>query len=230
MSVCLDDLCTAVAVDEGLPAASFNHMYCFLQGFLLDNNFECSRSLLLLFLPLLLLQSSYFVLSFYLLMPFVFMSLFTSDKRFFAADTTARLYHPFQYYMAKISVTMPFNILVVAIFHLIYYGMVGMRHGVVPMGQSCLISILMGVTAMQVGRLTVLARVCILSSSHRQCLWGCPFSRSCAGLISCRLGIHRAVRAVLCVPFWKWGRIATCNHPAHSSGTVKASSTSPSSN
>lgn len=96
-------------------------------------------------------QSAYAVLSFYLLMPFVFMSLFTSDKRFFAADTTARLYHPFQYYMAKVSVTLPFNILVVAIFHLIYYGMVGMRHGMVAMGQSCLISILMGVTAMQVG-------------------------------------------------------------------------------
>jgi hypothetical protein len=120
------------------------------------------------------------VLSFYLLMPFVFMSLFTSDKRFFAADTTARLYHPFQYYMAKISVTMPFNILVVAIFHLIYYGMVGMRHGVVPMGQSCLISILMGVTAMQVRvddrarlRLLVGSLVMLMCWSRRPWLMAC---------------------------------------------------------
>lgn len=91
------------------------------------------------------------MLSFYLLMPFVFMSLFTSDKRFFAADTTARLYHPFQYYMAKMSVTLPFNMIVAIVFHLVYYGMIGMRHGVGPMGMSCLISLLMGVTAMQVG-------------------------------------------------------------------------------
>jgi hypothetical protein len=84
-------------------------------------------------------------------MPFVFMSLFTSDKRFFAADTTARLYHPFQYYMAKICVTLPFNIIISIVFHLVYYGMIGMRHGAAAMGQSCLISILMGVTAMQVG-------------------------------------------------------------------------------
>jgi hypothetical protein len=91
------------------------------------------------------------VLSFYLLMPFVFMSLFTSDKRFFAADTTARLYHPFQYYMAKVSITLPFNMIVAIVFHLVYYGMIGMRHGVRAMGMSCCISLLMGVTAMQVG-------------------------------------------------------------------------------
>lgn len=95
------------------------------------------------------ISSAYAVLSFYLLMPFVFMSLFTSDKRFFAADTTARLYHPFQYYMAKMSVTLPFNMIVAIVFHLVYYGMIGMRHGVGPMGMSCLISLLMGVTAMQ---------------------------------------------------------------------------------
>lgn len=97
-------------------------------------------------------QSCYAVLSFYLLMPFVFMSLFTSDKRFFAADTTARLYHPFQYYMAKVSITLPFNMIVAIVFHLVYYGMIGMRHGIQAMGMSCFISLLMGITAMQVGK------------------------------------------------------------------------------
>lgn len=91
------------------------------------------------------------MLSFYLLMPFVFMSLFTSDKRFFAADTTANLYHPFQYYMAKVSVTLPFNVILSVVFHLVYYGMIGMRHGAAAMGMSCVISVLMGITAMQVG-------------------------------------------------------------------------------
>jgi hypothetical protein len=105
-------------------------------------------------------QSCYAVLSFYLLMPFVFMSLFTSDKRFFAADTTARLYHPFQYYMAKVSITLPFNIIVAIVFHLVYYGMIGMRHGTQAMGMSCFISLLMGITAMQVGGLCVGMQQC----------------------------------------------------------------------
>jgi hypothetical protein len=118
------------------------------------------------------------VLSFYLLMPFVFMSLFTSDKRFFAADTTARLYHPFQYYMAKMSVTLPFNMIVAIVFHLVYYGMIGMRHGVGPMGMSCLISLLMGVTAMQVSG----ARCTDPRSQTHACV---VFTTGVDGLIKC---------------------------------------------
>ena len=108
-------------------------------------------------------QSAYAVLSFYLLMPFVFMSLFTSDKRFFKIDTTARLYHPFQYYMAKVSVTLPFNVIIAVVFHLVYYGMIGMRHGATAMGQSLVISVLMGLTAMQVGVGGQHLRPCIFS-------------------------------------------------------------------
>eukprot|EP00878_Enallax_costatus_P012559 GHUV01013117.1.p1 GENE.GHUV01013117.1~~GHUV01013117.1.p1 ORF type:complete len:585 (+),score=193.17 GHUV01013117.1:274-2028(+) len=91
----------------------------------------------------------YAVLTFYFLMPFVFMSIFTSDKRFFAADTTARLYHPAQYYLSKVTVTLPFNIIVAIVFHLIYYGMTGMRHGAEYMAMSCLICILVGLIGMQ---------------------------------------------------------------------------------
>lgn len=83
-------------------------------------------------------------------MPFVFMSIFTSDKRFFAADTTARLYHPAQYYLSKVTVTMPFNIIVAVVFHLIYYGMTGMRHGAQFIAMSCLICMLTGLIGMQV--------------------------------------------------------------------------------
>lgn len=39
---------------------------------------------------------------FFLLMPFVSISLFTSDKRFFLADSAAKLYHPMLYYIAKV--------------------------------------------------------------------------------------------------------------------------------
>lgn len=121
------------------------------------------------------LQCAYAVLSFYLLMPFVFMSLFTSDKRFFAADTTARLYHPLQYYLAKITVTLPFNMLVAVVFHLIYYGMIGMRHGSLYMFQSTIISLLLGLTAMQVrgrmgkfGKLDQHRDLCALNQLERR--------------------------------------------------------------
>jgi ABC-type multidrug transport system permease subunit len=97
------------------------------------------------------LQVSYAVLTFYFLMPFVFMSIFTSDKRFFAADTAARLYHPAQYYLSKVTVTLPFNIIVAIVFHLVYYGMVGMRHAAVAMAASGLICVLTGLIGMQVG-------------------------------------------------------------------------------
>jgi hypothetical protein len=128
-------------------------------------------------------QVCYAVLSFYLLMPFVFMSLFTSDKRFFAADTTARLYHPAQYYAAKVTVTLPFNILIAVVFHLIYYGMTGMRHSSWAMAQSTVISLLMGVTAMQVRGQISCACVC------GACVWR---PRGCGGWWACA--------ACLCAP------------------------------
>ncbi|KAF6258116.1 hypothetical protein COO60DRAFT_1520342 [Scenedesmus sp. NREL 46B-D3] len=95
------------------------------------------------------LSVCYAVLTFYFLMPFVFMSIFTSDKRFFAADTAARLYHPLQYYLSKVTVTLPFNIIVALVFHLVYYGMAGMRHSAVAMAASGLICVLTGLIGMQ---------------------------------------------------------------------------------
>eukprot|EP00882_Tetradesmus_deserticola_P008255 GHRQ01008705.1.p1 GENE.GHRQ01008705.1~~GHRQ01008705.1.p1 ORF type:complete len:649 (+),score=233.14 GHRQ01008705.1:624-2570(+) len=95
------------------------------------------------------LSVNYAVLTFYFLMPFVFMSIFTSDKRFFAADTSARLYHPLQYYLAKVTVTLPFNIVVAIVFHLVYYGMAGMRHSATAMAASGLICVLTGLIGMQ---------------------------------------------------------------------------------
>ncbi|KAF8072475.1 abcG12 [Scenedesmus sp. PABB004] len=92
---------------------------------------------------------AYAVLTFYFLMPFVFMSIFTADKRFFAADTAGRLYHPVQYYAAKVTAALPFNVVVAVVFHLIYYGMAGMRHGPAPMAASCLICLLTGLIGMQ---------------------------------------------------------------------------------
>ncbi len=47
-------------------------------------------------------QACYSILSFFLLMPFVFMGLFWSDKIFYMTDAGARLYHPAAYYAAKV--------------------------------------------------------------------------------------------------------------------------------
>jgi hypothetical protein len=41
-------------------------------------------------------------LSFFMLMPFISMSLFTADRQFYLADISAKLYHPSAYYVAKV--------------------------------------------------------------------------------------------------------------------------------
>ena len=42
-------------------------------------------------------------LCFFLLMPFISMSLYSADKRFYVGDTAARLYKPLPYHLAKVS-------------------------------------------------------------------------------------------------------------------------------
>jgi hypothetical protein len=89
--------------------------------------------------------------AFYLLMPYVSMSLFSADKGLFAEDVAGRLYHPLQYYAAKLSLSLPFNGALAIVFQLIFYGMAGMRHGAGVMVQSTIISLLSGLIGMQVG-------------------------------------------------------------------------------
>jgi hypothetical protein len=98
-----------------------------------------------------LLQVAYVTVAFYLLMPYVSMSLFSADKGLFAEDVAGRLYHPLQYYAAKLSLSLPFNGALAIAFQLIFYGMAGMRHGAGVMVQSTVISLLSGLIGMQVG-------------------------------------------------------------------------------
>jgi hypothetical protein len=42
-------------------------------------------------------------LVFFCLMPYVSMSLYTADKKFYIADASARLYRPLAYYLAKVA-------------------------------------------------------------------------------------------------------------------------------
>lgn len=97
------------------------------------------------------LQVAYVTVAFYLLMPYVSMSLFSADKGLFAEDVAGRLYHPLQYYAAKLSLSLPFNGALAIAFQLIFYGMAGMRHGAGVMVQSTVISLLSGLIGMQVG-------------------------------------------------------------------------------
>jgi hypothetical protein len=41
-------------------------------------------------------------LCFYLLMPYISISLYTADKKFVLADASSKLYRPLAYYMAKV--------------------------------------------------------------------------------------------------------------------------------
>jgi hypothetical protein len=97
------------------------------------------------------LEVIYSLLSFYMLMPFVFMSLFWSDKRFFTADAASKMYHTRAYYPAKFVAGLPFNIAVALAFHLLYYGMAGMRHAPLAVLQSSVIAVLMALISIQVG-------------------------------------------------------------------------------
>jgi hypothetical protein len=49
-------------------------------------------------------------LCFFLLMPFISMSLYSADKRFYVGDTAARLYKPLPYHLAKVMGEMGFGV------------------------------------------------------------------------------------------------------------------------
>jgi hypothetical protein len=48
------------------------------------------------------LNLCYVGLSFVVLMPYISMGLYTSDKKFYLADASAKLYRPVAYYFAKV--------------------------------------------------------------------------------------------------------------------------------
>jgi hypothetical protein len=52
------------------------------------------------------LNLCYVGLSFVVLMPYISMGLYTSDKKFYLADASAKLYRPVAYYMAKVGHTL----------------------------------------------------------------------------------------------------------------------------
>ncbi|KAJ9519029.1 hypothetical protein QJQ45_026291, partial [Haematococcus lacustris] len=87
---------------------------------------------------------------FYLLIPFINMGLYTSDRRFFLADMASGLYKPSLYYMAKVSVALPCYLLAALSYALITYGLAGLRHDPLSVLHSAALQCTLGLIAAQV--------------------------------------------------------------------------------
>ncbi|GBF87651.1 ABC transporter G family [Raphidocelis subcapitata] len=86
----------------------------------------------------------------FLLLPYVYMSLYTADKQYYVADAAAKLYAPSAYYAAKTVAVLPFAVLNVVAFSWILYGMAGLRREAVPVVANGAISALLYLIAAQV--------------------------------------------------------------------------------
>ena len=67
------------------------------------------------------------ILAFFCLMPYISMSLYTAGKKFYLADVSAKLYTPSAYYLAKVTATVPFQVVSALVYTWIIYGMAGLR-------------------------------------------------------------------------------------------------------
>ncbi|KAG1665475.1 hypothetical protein FOA52_007607 [Chlamydomonas sp. UWO 241] len=94
----------------------------------------------------------------FVLLPFVYIGMYTSDKKYFVADSAAGLYHASAYYAAKVVVALPFAAFNVVTLSLVVYGMTGLSQaspGVVanwghPVGEHIVLAILGYLVASQV--------------------------------------------------------------------------------
>jgi hypothetical protein len=88
---------------------------------------------------------------FFMLMPYISMSLFAADKQFYVADISARIYRPSAYYAAKATAHVPFGVLSAVVFCLVTYGMAGFRASSGIMARYTLLNVLLSLIANQVG-------------------------------------------------------------------------------
>ncbi|KAL6748511.1 ABC-2 type transporter-domain-containing protein [Haematococcus lacustris] len=87
---------------------------------------------------------------FFMLIPYVYMGLYTSDRRFFLADMASGLYKPSLYYMAKVLACLPAHLLPAVSYALITYGLAGLRHSVHAVLHVVLLTCLIYLVAAQV--------------------------------------------------------------------------------
>uniref|UniRef100_A0A383VRM2 ABC transporter domain-containing protein n=1 Tax=Tetradesmus obliquus TaxID=3088 RepID=A0A383VRM2_TETOB len=89
-------------------------------------------------------------LVFFCLMPYVSMSLYCADKKFYIADASAKLYRSHAYYPAKVVAITPFQIVSALVFCFTVYGMTGLRPGWEYILQNGTISTLLLLISVQV--------------------------------------------------------------------------------
>jgi hypothetical protein len=89
-------------------------------------------------------------LVFFCLMPYVSMSLYCADKKFYIADASAKLYRSHAYYPAKVMAITPFQIVSALVFCFTVYGMTGLRPGWQYILQNGTISTLLLLISVQV--------------------------------------------------------------------------------
>ena len=88
--------------------------------------------------------------AFFMFIPYVSMSLFTSDRQFYSADVSARLYHPSAYYVANVLSNVPFAIANAAVFAFVVYGMAGLRDDTEIILKHVALLVLQSLIALQV--------------------------------------------------------------------------------
>jgi hypothetical protein len=96
------------------------------------------------------LNMTFNILAFFCLMPYISMSLYSADKKFYIADASAKLYRSHAYYAAKVVATTPFQIISALVFCFTVYGMAGLRPGVRYILENGTISTLLSLIAVQV--------------------------------------------------------------------------------
>lgn len=88
--------------------------------------------------------------SFFMFIPYTSMSLFTSDRQFYAADVTAKLYDSSAYYLANFVSNFPFATLNAAVFALIVYGMAGLNPDFSSIWRHVLLAVIESLISLQV--------------------------------------------------------------------------------
>ncbi|GLC35968.1 hypothetical protein PLESTB_000524500 [Pleodorina starrii] len=85
-----------------------------------------------------------------MLLPYVYMSLYTADKLYYTADLSAKLYSPSAYYTAKVLAVLPFGVMSMLVFSFTIYGMSGLRRSGTALAEHGLLACLAYLNASQV--------------------------------------------------------------------------------
>eukprot|EP00884_Botryococcus_braunii_P013823 jgi/Botrbrau1/22441/Bobra.0091s0043.1 len=91
----------------------------------------------------------FFIMNQFELLPFCYMSFYVADRKFFAADVAAGLYHPLAYYLANSISAIPFTLLNTMAGSFTCYGLVGLRSTGTAIGKFTLLQLSQSLVAVQ---------------------------------------------------------------------------------